>query len=141
MSLPFGLYDQLITEAIARHLDKRADGVAIDELRAVDATSFLTDLIARTLTDILDDLRGSETDLLTQQMEIVNALIVKLRTFSSSAALDVDTVASPLRRLRAIHTAGTNAPQVPVTRWGCTPRMSEKPSAKESCCSKIKGRN
>lgn len=110
MTLPDGLYDLLLTEGLTRSL------TAIDPSRADvsvlkgDAAEYLTDVIARQLSTILDEVSGDETDKSKRQLELVNELLVMLRqrltrsdTDGSSSSGDVvDLVAPPLRVLRAV---------------------------------------
>lgn len=110
MALPDGLYDLLLTEGLARSL------AAIDPSRADvsvlkgGAAEFLTDVITRQLSTILDDVSGDEADKAKRQLELVNELLVMLRqrltgsdTDGASASGDVvDLVAPPLRVLRAV---------------------------------------
>ncbi len=106
MNLPDGLYDLLVTQALAARLNRnQAD---IHALRS-GASEFLVDAIARQLTAILEDMGGDETERSRRQLDLVNALLVTLRqrlaaegAGEESAAI-VDLVAEPLRVLKAIH--------------------------------------
>lgn len=106
MALPDGLYDLLLTEGLARSL------AAIDPSRAEvsvlkgGAAEFLTDVITRQLSTILDDVSGDEADKAKRQLELVNELLVMLRQRLTGSGTDetsvVDLVAPPLRVLRAV---------------------------------------
>jgi len=110
MSLPDGLYDLLLTEGLAHSLaavdPSRADVSALKG----GAAEFLTDVITRQLTTILDDISGDETDKSRRQLELVNELLVMLRqrltgsgaNSGSASGEVVDLVAQPLRVLRAV---------------------------------------
>ena len=110
MALPDGLYDLLLTEGLARSLadldPSRAD---VSTLKG-GATDFLTDVITRQLSTILDDLSGDEFEKSKRQLELVNELLVTLRQRLSNSSNGeasvakrvVDLVAPPLRVLRAV---------------------------------------
>ena len=105
MALPDGLYDLLLTEALASRLDpSRADVVSLKD----GAVEFLADVITRQLGAILDDVTGEDVDKPQRQLELVNALLVALRQRlaadpqSAASAQVVDLVAPPLRVLKAI---------------------------------------
>jgi len=106
MSLHDGLYDLLITEALASRLDP-----AIAEVLSLGqgGADVLAEAITRQLATILDELPGDETGKAARQLAFVNALLVTLRervaAQTPAVASDdvVDLVASPLRMLKAIH--------------------------------------
>jgi hypothetical protein len=80
MTLPRGLYDQLVTDTLARRLDQLADSeTVLDSLSAADATPLLADLIAQSLSRVLEDAQGDPSTHSSQQLAIVNALLVDLR--------------------------------------------------------------
>jgi superfamily II DNA or RNA helicase/HKD family nuclease len=105
MSMHDGLYDLLITEAIASRLDP-----ALAEVLSLTQGSaeVLAEAITRQLATILDELPGDETGKAARQLEFVNALLLALRErFAAQAngavsADVVDLIASPLRMLKAI---------------------------------------
>jgi len=74
------------------------------------AAEFLTDVITRQLSTILDDVSGEEPEKTKRQLELVNGLLVLLRQrltgndAREAAAADevVDLVAPPFRVLRAV---------------------------------------
>lgn len=110
MALPDGLYDLLLTEGLARSLadldPTRADVSALKG----GAAEFLTDVITRQLSTILDDVSGDEVEKAKRQLELVNGLLVMLRQRlagknaegNPEAGEVVDLVAPPLRVLRAV---------------------------------------
>ena len=110
MALPDGLYDLLLTEGVARSLTEldpaRTDVSALKG----GAAGFLTDVITRQLSTILDDVSGDEAEKAKRQLELVNELLVMLRQRlagnsadgASAAGEVVDLVAPPLRVLRAV---------------------------------------
>lgn len=105
MTHPDGLYDLLITQALAAQLDtNKAD---IHAFRS-GASELLVDTVARQLSAILDDMGGDETDRSRRQLDLVNALLVTLRQrlaaegAGESSAGVVDLLAQPLRVLKAI---------------------------------------
>ena len=101
-----GLYDLLITEALASRFDP-----AIAEVLSLGqgTAEVLAEAITRQLATILDELPGDETGKAARQLAFVNALLVTLRervaaqTPVVASADVVDLVASPLRMLKAIH--------------------------------------
>ncbi len=110
MALPDGFYDLLLTERLARSLAQlgplRADVLALKS----GVAEFLTDVITRQLSTILDDVSGEGGDKAKRQLDLVNALLVMLRQRLAANSTDgpsatgnvVDLVASPLRVLRAV---------------------------------------
>ncbi|MBN8488540.1 MAG: DUF3427 domain-containing protein [Burkholderiales bacterium] len=111
MALPDGLYDQLLTESLARSLAALAPGSA-EVLSLKDgASNLLVDVLVRQLGTILDDLAGDDSEAPRRQLELVNELLVMLRhrlvtanganTPAGSAEV-IDLVADPLRVLRAV---------------------------------------
>ncbi len=119
MTLPRGLYDQLVTTALARRLEHLTDSTALlDDMSGADAIPLLTDLIAQSLARALDDVKGDTTRHAEQQLEIVNALLIDLRARLTRGEDQVDTLAAPPRRLRAVHAVGATAPALPATGLG-----------------------
>ena len=106
MNLPIGLYDQIITESLSAQINPIHADIQPLKDSSVD---LLADTITRQLVSILEDLPGDESDKAEKQLELVNALLVKIRKILSSesdgndATSILDLVSSPLRRLRAIH--------------------------------------
>src|SRR5882762_4501708 len=99
MALPNGLYDLLVTEALASRLELDAsDIVALKD----GAAEILSDALTRQLAAILEGIAGDEADKGHHQLELVNALLVSLRRWlsadkRSAASADViDLVSSPL---------------------------------------------
>jgi len=117
MTLPRGIYDQLVTSALARRLEHLADSEAVlDALSSADAAPLLADFIAQSLSRVLEDAQGDPSTHSERQLAIVNALLVDLR---SRLTLDPeraeDSLPSPPRRLRAVHAVGATAPALPAT--------------------------
>ena len=117
MTLPRGLYDQLVTDTLARRLDQLPETEKqLDPLSSTHATPLLTDLIAQSLARVLEDAQGDPSTHLAQQLAIVNALLVDLRARLTRDPERVEgAVPSPPRRLRAVHATGTAAPALPAT--------------------------
>jgi hypothetical protein len=112
MNLPRGLYDRLVTSALARRLEQLADSEAVlDALFSADAAPLLADFIAQSLSRVLEDAQGDPSTHSERQLAVVNALLVDLR---SRLTLDPeraeDSLPSPPRRLRAVHAVGATAP-------------------------------
>ena len=110
MALPDGLYDLLLTEDLVRSLADLAPERADVSVLKGSAVEFLTDVITRQLSTILDDVLGDDADKAKRQLELVNELLVMLRqrlvgNFAEGACARgnvVDLVAPPLRVLRAV---------------------------------------
>jgi len=114
MALPAGLYELVLTQALAAKLDlSRAD---LQPLRG-DASERLADALARQLAGILEELDGDDPHALTQQLELVNALLAtvrdRLRQLGHAQQADalVDPIALPARMLRAVR--GERPPMQP----------------------------
>lgn len=107
--LPHGLYDQILTEALSRQIETSGAQAHCQPLQA-DATDALIDLVARQLSQVLQDLPGDPQGRAHQQLALVNELLISLRqrlgeapwitTASDSAG--VDLAAAPPRLLKAI---------------------------------------
>lgn len=112
MSLPDGLYDQVLTQTlqalVARSTDQSTR--SLQALDPVDAPARLSELLAAQLAQMLDDLHGEGDDKLRQQLELVNFLLVSLRLRLGQGAV-ADAVAEPAQILQAVHRH--SAPPVP----------------------------
>ena len=115
MSLSRGLYDLLVTESVAARIEAHGDAAALDDLGGPEAPSLLSDLIGRTLANVLEELQATGTDHLVKQVQLVNALLGQLRISHGKKHEAPISVALPARRLRAIHAAGANPPKLPAT--------------------------
>ena len=105
MTLPDGLYDQLITEKLAAKFDPNdSETVAVPD----NGSDLLVDALARQLTNILEDVAGDEADKPRRQLELVNALLLSLRQrlsvdqVPSESAEIIDLISHPARMLKAI---------------------------------------
>ena len=107
MTLPLGLYDQLLTEALWQKLSVITDAESrvLNSLRAEDAPACLADALALQLKKILEDMRGEGAEKLLGQLDLVNSLLVSLRQRLEHEAdgADVDMLATPPQVLRAIY--------------------------------------
>lgn len=117
MTLPRGLYDQLVTDSLARRLAELSDSDAVlDALSSADAAPLLADLIAQSLSRVLEDAHGDPAQHAERQLELVNALLVDLR---AQLPRDHDRIEpslpAPARRLRAVHARGSAVPTSPQT--------------------------
>lgn len=105
MSLPDGLYDLLITEALKRDLP--SGGVSTSEVRE-GAVGLLMDAVARQLAGILEDIEGEGEAKAERQLALVNSVLVSVRDRLRAAqpgddqGVTVDLLSTPLRRLTAI---------------------------------------
>lgn len=115
MALPEGLYDQLLTNGLARSLEALDPAHADLQDFSGDLAGRLADLVARQLGAILADLPGDDHERTRAQLDLVNGVLVQLRErllqrakppVAAVVADIVDPVASPARLLRAIHRGG-----------------------------------
>lgn len=108
MTMPDGLYDLLLTEAVAAQIDmSRAE---VNPIKG-GVTALLADAISRQMAAILDEVGGDDSEKPKRQLELVNELLVTMRrqfdandTTGQSSNV-VDLIAPPLRRLIAIQSA------------------------------------
>lgn len=116
MTLPRGLYDQLITDALARQLEGFDESeLSKDNLTATELGPHLQDLVARSLARVLDDLDTGDDSVKAQQLALVNEVLVDLRKRLSHDKERVDSLPAAARRLRAVHAQGAEAPLLPDT--------------------------
>ncbi|WP_411282052.1 DUF3427 domain-containing protein [Gemmatimonas sp.] len=115
MSLPIGLYDQLITDTLAERLQGLGSDAQVDKLLDGDATGPLLDLMASTLSRLLESFTTDPQNSLLKQLELVNGVLTHLRSTVSVDQRDAITLPQqPARRLRAIR-AGGEAARLPET--------------------------
>ncbi|MDI3515642.1 MAG: hypothetical protein PWP40_2871 [Rhodocyclaceae bacterium] len=105
MTLPDGLYDQLLTDALREVVVRTTDESAhsLSPLTADEAPERLADALASQLARILDDLHGDGAEKLRQQLDLVNFLLVSLKQRLGKRADDAETLSAPPQILRAIH--------------------------------------
>jgi len=117
MTLPRGLYDELVTDSLDRRLAQLSDSDAVlDALSSADAAPLLADLIAQSLSRVLEDAHGDPAQHAERQLDLVNALLVDLR---ARVPRDHDRIEpslpAPARRLCAVHARGSAVPTSPQT--------------------------
>lgn len=116
MTLPNGLYDRVVTDAIARALaDLPADASSVEQMPSEDAPERLMDVLTLQLRRILDDFSGTNPERLGKQLALVNGLMAEIRERYKSRAPLLDIVSEPARLLRSVHPAGTTPPRSPET--------------------------
>jgi superfamily II DNA or RNA helicase/HKD family nuclease len=105
MSLPDGLYDQVLTEALWEAISSSTDhtGRTLQPLRIDVAPERLAELLAQQLTRILDDIDGEGTEKLQRQLELVNSILIGMRQRLGATSKQTDTVTNPPQLLQAIH--------------------------------------
>src|SRR4051794_5023581 len=102
MTLPGGIYDLLVTDALAKKIDP--DQSSFHHLQG-DASELLSDLIGRQLSSILAALPSNDADRTNSQLELVNQLLTQVRKTLTGKIDDatadalVDLVSSPTRQL------------------------------------------
>ena len=110
MSLPIGLYDQLITEGLAERLKATGNTAHTDALAGGEATGPLLDLLANTMSRLMESFAGDPRDSLLQQLELINGVLLHLRNQTTGEARKTIALAQPpARRLRAIRAGGEEA--------------------------------
>jgi superfamily II DNA or RNA helicase/HKD family nuclease len=102
MTLPEGIYDLLVTDALLGRLPDR--GAVLHDLHPDAAIPYLVDALSQQLRRVLEDLPEDANPL--PQLELVNALIAELRRRVAPAA--GDPVALPPRVLKAVGRAELN---------------------------------
>jgi superfamily II DNA or RNA helicase/HKD family nuclease len=111
LSIPSGLYDQLVTDSIERLLSKDSSARRDEQALSDNAVDYIADSLVRQLASLLDDLPGSGADRAERQLALVNELLVWLRLRLQKSADTVETsgqidlLAPPARVLRAVHRA------------------------------------
>ena len=111
-----GLYDLVITEALARSLKTVAPDVADTRpLDADEAPERLLEVLGNQLQRILTDIAGEPPERALSQLKLVNDLLRELRDRGLITADELDTVAEPTSVLRAIRRGGEPALATPDT--------------------------
>lgn len=114
MTLPRGLYDQLLTAAVEARLAS-GDDFSSEQLSSGSATPLLIDLVARTLANVLEDVRTGEQDHADTQLAFVNQTLAQIRALRLDSAVEQDSLVPPLRRLQSIHARGMTPGLLPDT--------------------------
>ena len=116
MTLPDGLYDQLLTDALRDDVMRTTDEHAhsLQPLAVEDAPERLADALAAQLARILDDLHGDGAEKLRQQLDLVNFLLVSLKQRLGKRADDAEPLSAPPQILQAIHQRSPK-PAIPET--------------------------
>ncbi|HOG93244.1 MAG TPA: hypothetical protein PLE80_06700, partial [Opitutaceae bacterium] len=106
--LPFGLFDAVITDSLARKLSALPSdrSASIVEVPTTVSNADLTWQVAQQLTALLDELDGAGAEKARRQVEILNAL---LREARQQHALVVDLIQQPPQTLKAIKPQGESA--------------------------------
>src|SRR5688500_20380974 len=111
MTLSRGLYDLVLTQAVARSLGAIAPDVAdLRDLDTEDAAERLIEVLGRQLRGLLDHLGAGHDEQVRSQLELVNGLLAQLRADRRAAEDLVDSIEIPPRVLRAIHAPAGPAP-------------------------------
>jgi superfamily II DNA or RNA helicase/HKD family nuclease len=116
MPLPHGLYDLVLTEAIARSLENAIP--AVGDVRALDADEAaerLAEVLGAELRRILADAEGTTSERLQTQLALVNGLLRELRERLERDGPELDEVAPPPRVLRSVYTGAASPPEAPET--------------------------
>lgn len=116
MTLPDGLYDQLLPDALRDAVTRANDAHAhsLQPLTAEDAPERLADALASQLSRVLDDLHGDGAEKLRQQLDLVNFLLVSLKQRLGKRADEAETLSAPPQILQSIHRRSPK-PAIPET--------------------------
>jgi len=112
MSLPHGLYDLVITEAVARALEAQRSEAELGDLTEQELAPRLAEVLREQLARVLSDYTSSET---ANELDLVNGLLRLLRESTGDGDDVVDLLSDPPRILRSIRPAGTPAHHAPET--------------------------
>ena len=116
MTLPRGLYDQVVTEALGVTLRALAhDEAATRDLAPDEAAERISEVFGLELQRILADHAGESPDRRRKQLALFSALLAHLRTLDDSGETQVSPIEDPPRLLHAIFPRGTQPPHAPST--------------------------
>ena len=116
MPLKRGLYDLIVTEALARSVaDSRPDLAELAPLSNEETVERIVDALSRQLRLILDDVGGEANERPVTQLALVNSLLTKIREDDRVPFENAQKLDPPGRVLRAIHGPGVSAPIAPDT--------------------------
>ena len=116
MTLSSGLYDLLLTEAVARALDDLTTGrPLLHDIDAEELPERVTDALGRQLRVALEQVDAADGEQPRAQLELINGMLARLREEVGADRTSVDPIVEPAQVLRAIHPAGQEAPLAPDT--------------------------
>src|SRR5690606_29409762 len=106
-----GLYDLLVTEAVARALEDLTTGrPALQEIDAEELPERVTDALGRQLRVALKQVDAADGEQPRAQLALINGMLARLREEIGSERTSVDPIVEPPQVLRAIHPRGMDAP-------------------------------
>ncbi|MCC7054970.1 MAG: DUF3427 domain-containing protein [Gemmatimonadaceae bacterium] len=109
MTLPRGLYDQLLTTELKQRIAGETPSVAVDTLSRSDSILHLVDLVGRTLADSLESLPGSLSEQVESNAALISEILKVIQRYSRSADGVPGLPPPPLKRLRAVGDANIGA--------------------------------
>lgn len=116
MTLPRGLYDQLLTTALQQRITAEGADAVFDPLRGTESSLHLLDLVGRLLGDVLESLESDDAESVTRQADLIVHLMREIRGQSpAKALLPLESPVVPIKRLRSIGHSAADAPQLPET--------------------------
>ncbi len=116
MSLPRGLYDLVVTQALARSFDQIApDAFDVRNLTDDEAPDRFIDALAAQLKAILADFARGEPEQAVAQLELINGLLSHVREAHPSVGALIEPLAAPPQILRAVRSAADAQPIAPET--------------------------
>lgn len=116
MPLPHGLYDLVLTNAVARSLESATPDVGdVRDLDPDESAERLTEVLGQELRRILADTEGAGSERLLTQLAVVNGLLRDLRERLNPSMLEPDQLVLPPRVLRSVRSGASAPPEAPVT--------------------------
>lgn len=147
MTRPRGLYDEVLTTALAARIGElESDAATIRDLEASETGERLKDVFGLQLQRILADLPGENRERIGKQLSLVNSLLAHLRDVGLAQDSLIDPVAEPARLLESIYPRQTTPPTSPATGLASpwlftagkgTPALLEELRREASSCDRI----
>lgn len=109
MSLPRGLYDQLLTVELQQRIAAEKSATAVDELSGANAVLHLIDLVGRSLADSLDLVPGVALEQLAASTALIADVLGVIQRHSRQREAVPTLPAPPLQRLRAVGESNVGA--------------------------------
>jgi superfamily II DNA or RNA helicase/HKD family nuclease len=115
MTLPVGLYDQLVTDELARRVSLSPQHATIDDLAGGEATSHLLDLLSRQLSEIMESISDEDHATIPEQAALIAHLLREARRLRPRKMNPTELPEEPIRRLRSISARADDSAQLPLT--------------------------
>jgi superfamily II DNA or RNA helicase/HKD family nuclease len=116
MTLNRGLYDSLVTEALARDLAQLSPDVAdVDSLPPDESVARIVEFLGDELRRLLDGIEGENADKIAARIGVVNELLRHVRTLPQLPDERSDALVAPPTVLRGIRNAADLRAEPPST--------------------------